>query len=336
MSRQLRTVMIGAGNRANQVIYPAFSSLAQVDIAGICDLDSDRLRQTADRYQIRHRYSGGKLTAYQDMIKELQPDAVVAIGQPHQMYDIWLWCLQQGLNLYIEKPLALTIHQARSLTEAARRNNCVTQVSFQRRYTPMVRELRDECLRRGNIVHALCRFYKYDIADRFDARDHMFDDTVHSIDTLRWICGSDIVSVESDVKRIQTQDINFIAATLYFANGANGYLLNSWSSGKRIFSVEMHAPGIFAEAEHEGKGYLYADGDVQGIEYDTRAVAGSNDFYVYTGVQAAAADFVRACLQGGQPACHFADALKTIETAEIILAQALLTSQSKTSGIAEV
>ena len=324
MHRQLKTVMIGAGSRANDVIYPAFASLAQVDMIGICDIDNDRLHQTADRYQISNRYSAGSITAYQDMIKDLQPDAVVAIGQPHLMYDIWLWCLQQGLNLYIEKPLALNIHQARSLAETACRNNCVTQVSFQRRYTPMVRMLKDRCLKHGNIVHALCRFYKYDIADRFDARDHMFDDTVHSIDTLRWICGSEIIKIESDVKRVQTQDINFIAATLYFANGANGYLLNSWSSGKRIFAVEMHSPGVFAEAEHEAKGFLYADGDLQGVEYDTRTAAGSDEAYVYTGVRAAAEDFANACLKGGQPECHFADALKTMEAAEIILAQALL------------
>ncbi len=262
------------------------------------------------------------------MVTDLQPDAVVAIGQPHLMYDIWLWCLERGLNLYIEKPLALSLHQARSLTEAARRNNCVTQVSFQRRYTPMVRKLRGICLQHGGIVHALCRFYKHDIADRFDARDHMFDDTVHSIDTLRWICGSEIVRIESDVKRVRTHDINFIAATLYFENGSNGYLLNSWSSGKRIFAVEMHAPGIFAEAEHESKGSLYEDGDLQGKAFDAQTEAGSSEAFIYTGVRAAAEDFANACLQGGQPECHFADALKTMEAAEVILAQALL----KTSG----
>ena len=43
-------------------------------------------------------------------------------------------------------------------------------------------------------------------------------------------------------------------------NGATGVLLNSWTSGRRIFRVQMHAPRICVEAEHEGKGVLYADG----------------------------------------------------------------------------
>lgn len=324
MAGKLRVAMIGAGKRANAVIYPAFHSLENVEIVGICDIDPQRLQETADRYQVSARYGEKGVYDYQRMIEEVKPDAVVAVGQPHIMYDIWVWCLEQGLPLYVEKPLALSIHQARSLAELARRNHCVTQVSFQRRYTPMVKKLREECAKRGDMIHAVCRFYKCDMKDRFDARDHMMDDCVHSIDTLRWACGSEVKKIESSVKRIGTTDINFISAVLHFENGAVGHLINSWASGKRIFSLEMHAPGIYAEAEHEDKGYLYADGDVKGQEFDTREVAGSDELYVFTGVQAAAADFVNACLNGGQPACCFDDAVKTMEVAEKILAQALL------------
>ena len=119
-------------------------------------------------------------------------------------------------------------------------------------------------------------------------------------------------------------DINFISAILHFKNGAVGHLINSWSSGKRIFSVEMHAPGIFVEAEHEAKGHLYADGDVLGQEFDTREVAGSDEFYVYTGVQAAARDFVEGCLNHYQPECCFSNTLEIMKVAETILAQSLL------------
>lgn len=324
MIRKLKVVMVGAGDRANQVIYPAFNSLDYVDMIGICDIDANRLNTTADRYNIARRYGEGGVFDYQKMMIELEPDAAVVVGQPHIMYDIWKWCLEKKINLYIEKPFALSIHQARSLETIARRNHCVTQVSFQRRYTPMVKLLREKCLERGDIVHALCKFYKCQISDFFGARDHMMDDCVHSIDTLRWICGGDVECMESDVKRIGTSDINFISAALHFSNGANGYLINSWSSGKRIFAVEMHAPSIYAEAEHEGKGYLYKDGDTKGIEYDAKAVAGSDDLFIYTGVQASAADFSLACLNGSQPACNFSDALKTMDVAEKILAMALL------------
>ncbi|RIK43327.1 MAG: gfo/Idh/MocA family oxidoreductase [Chloroflexi bacterium] len=316
---KVRIAMIGAGSMANRVHYPSLASFADVEIAALCDIDERRLLATANKYEIEGRY-----TDYRKMVEEVAPDAIYAIGQPHIMYDIWVWCLQQGLNLCIEKPMGITLHQARVLAHLAEQHNCITQVSFQRRTCPMVVQLRNECLRRGPLVHAECHFFKWEPQPYLHARDHLMDDGVHAIDTLRWMCGGEVVGVESRCKRIGTPDINFISAFLEFDNGATGVLINSWTSGRRIFRVEMHAPGICAEAEHEGKGRLYADGDTTGREFDTRTVAGSDELYVYAGFQAKNREFIDAVKQGTQPQTHFGDALKTMEVAETILAQSLL------------
>jgi virulence factor len=86
----------------------------------------------------------------------------------------------------------------------------------------------------------------------------------------------------------------------------------------------MHAPGICVEAEHEGKGMLYAQGDTQGVAYDTREIAGSDELYVYGGFQAKNREFIDCLKTGQQPGSNFADALKTMEVAFRILAQDLL------------
>ena len=152
-----RIAMIGAGGMANGVHYPSLASFDDVEITAICDLNKERLNTTANTYKIENRYEN-----YVKMIEDTTPDGVYVIGQPHYMYDIWTWYLNQGLNLYIEKPMGLSIHQARSLAELAEKNNCITQVSFQRRSCPMVVMLREKCLERGPITHAICTFYKTD------------------------------------------------------------------------------------------------------------------------------------------------------------------------------
>ncbi|GAC1385876.1 MAG: Gfo/Idh/MocA family oxidoreductase [Herpetosiphon sp.] len=321
LSKNVRVVVIGAGAMANRVHLPSLSSFDDVDIVGVCDLDQDRLATTAATFGISHTF-----TNYQQMITSTAPDAVYAIGQPHLMYDVWMWCLEQGHNLYIEKPLGLTLHQARSLAHIAEQRGCTTQVSFQRRTTPVAAKLRDECLKRGPIVHGVCRFYKCEIKPFLSARDHMMDDGVHAIDTLRWICGGDVLRIESVTKRIQTPDINFISAVLHFDTGATGFLINSWSSGRRIFAAEMHAPGICAEVEHERGGTLYADGNTEGIYFDARTVAGGDNLFVFGGFQAKHREFIDCLKAGTQPESNFADAVKTMEVAERILAQALLHS----------
>lgn len=320
--KKVRVAVIGAGDMAGYVHYPSLASLDEVEIAAICDANEERLNATADKYGIANRYLD-----YRKMVEAVAPGAVYAIGQPHIFYDIWVWCLRQGLNLYIEKPMGITMHQARSLAYLAEKHGCITQVSFQRRICPMVVMLREECLKRGPIVHAVCEFYKCSLGPYLEARDRLIDDGIHAVDTLRWMCGGEVVGIESVAKRVQVPDINFIAALMRFDNGATGLLATSWTSGRRVFRVQMHALGVCAEAEHEGKGYLYADGDSKGTEYDTRKVAGSDELFVYGGFQAKHREFIDAVKTGRQPSSHFGDAVKTMEVAEKILAQALLAAE---------
>jgi len=319
--------MIGAGGMANSVHYPSLASFKDVEIAGVCDLDAARLNSTAEKFGIpqENLYLASSPTTYQDMIAKVKPDGVYAIGQPHLMIDIWLWCLQEGQNLYIEKPMGLTMHQARILTDLAEKNGLITQVSHQRRSSPLLKKMREECLEKGPITHAICEFYKCAISPFDNARDHMMDDCVHSIDTVRWMCGGEVVEVESRCKRIGVPDINWIGATLHFDNGSTGYVLNSWASGRRVFRVQMHAPGIYTDAEVEGKAYLYADGDYAGVEYDCYEVAGGSTNWEAFGFRDKNREFIASLKTGREvTSSPFRDCSKTMEVAETILAQALL------------
>lgn len=316
----MRIAVIGAGSMANRVHYPSLASFDDVRIVAICDLDVGRLHTTADTYGIEKRY-----TDYRTMVEECAPDGVYAIGQPHVMYDIWMWLLQQGQNLYIEKPMGMTWHQARMLAHVAEQKGVITQVSRQRRSCPLLVTLRQECLNRGSITHAICEFFKCAPTPFMDARDHMLDDCTHAIDTVRWMCGGEVVAIESHCKRIGVPDINWIGAMLQFDTGATGVVVTSWSSGRRIFRVQMHALGICADADLEGKAWLYADGDTQGIEYNTRGVAGSDAFYVSGGFRAKTREFIDSLKYGEDvTSSPFRDCLKTMEVAEKVLAQALL------------
>lgn len=324
MPDKVRVAMVGAGVMANAVHYPSLASFEDVEIAAICERDAVRLQTTADRYGVASRYLINSQEDHARMLAEVKPDAVYIIGQPNLMYPLWTWYLERGINLYIEKPMGLSLHQARALAYLAARHGCITQVSFQRRSCPLAVRLHQECLLRGPITHAVCEFYKHSPQPFLDARDHMMDDGVHAIDTLRWLCGGEVVEVQAVTRRVGVPDLNFFTALLRFDNGATGVMLNSWTSGRRVFRVQIHGMGVCAEAEHEDKGALYAEGDTQGVWYDTHEVAGSPELFVYGGFQAKNREFINSVKTGRQPSSCFADALKTMEVAEKILAQGLL------------
>jgi len=315
----IRVALIGAGQMANKVYYPTLSSLEDVEIVGLCDRNSDKRHLTANTYNIEKTYHD-----YKKMVEELLPDAVFAIGHPHTMYDVWMWCLEKGLHLFIEKPLGITLHQTRMLAYMAERKKCITQVGFQRRASPLLKNLTETCKSRGQITYAFVEFIKNASDPFLCARDHMLDDGVHAIDTLRSICEGEVVEIHCITKRIGVPDLNFITATLTFDSGAIGQMHCNWTSGCRAFRVELHAPSICARADLEGKGYLYQDGNTDGIELDARQIAGSDDRIIYCGFLAKIKEFL-SCVQTAQlPSSNFSDALKTHIVAEKILAKDLL------------
>ena len=76
-------------------------------------------------------------------------------------------------------------------------------------------------------------------------------------------------------------------------------------------------PRIAAEADVEGKGYLYADGDTKGVEYDAREVAGGDQTFIFGGFQAKNREFVDSLKTGEEVTTSpFRDCLKTMEVAE--------------------
>jgi predicted dehydrogenase len=330
MKDEVRVAMIGAGRMANSVHYPSLASFPDTRIVGICDLDPVALTRTADQFEIEERHRD-----YREMVERVSPDGVYVIGQPHLMYDIWTWCLQQGLPLCIEKPMGLTIHQARMLAHLAETAGVVTQVSHQRRTSPLLVSLRDQVRATGEVTQAMVQFYKPGPLAMTGARDRMMDDCVHVIDTVRWLCGggpgshsgADVTRVESKCRRIGTPDINWVHATLEFANGAIGFVQCNWASGRRIFRVEMHSPGATAEGDQEGMMSFHsaASRGSGSQEFHAHTVAGSAETFISGGFQAKNREFIESLKTGREvTSSPFRDAVKTMEVAETILAQALL------------
>ena len=142
------------------------------------------------------------------------------------------------------------------------------------------------------------------------------------------MCGGEVVDIESHCKRIGTPDINWIGATMHFDSGATGILVNSWSSGRRVFRVQMHAPNIYCDAEVESKGLLYKDGDYEGEEHDCFEVAGGKSNWEAFGFRDKNREFIDSIKTGNDvTSSPFRDCVKTMQIAEVILAQALLSDE---------
>lgn len=319
--KKARICFVGAGKMANIVHYPSIALCPDVEIVGICDLDERKLHETAATYGIKQTF-----TDYKIMMDTLAPDGVFVIAPPQYAFDIVAWFVRQGIPVFCEKPLGLNLHQTYMLAELAEQGNAITQVGHQRRSSPLMNSLLDACKESGPVTHAVCEFYKYDMQPLFTAQDHIHDDCSHSVDTLRHICNGEVTEIESHVKHIGTPDINWVQATLGFDNGSTGILVNSWASGRRVFRVEIHAPGVYADVELEQEGILYKQGDYHGVHFNAKEIAGGEELFLYGGFRKKHREFIDSIQQGKEmTSSPFRDVAKTMTVVERILAQSLLT-----------
>ena len=313
---KVRVALIGAGGMANSVHYPSLKRFDDVEMAALCDVVPDKLHATAEKFEIGKTYAD-----YRKMIEETGPDAVYVLMPPYHLFDIVMHCLAQKLHVFIEKPPGVTTFQTRNMALDAEKNDCITAVGFQRRHIPLLTKVRAEVEARGPIHQCVCTFYKYtEPAKRYynGAIDILTCDAIHAVDTLRWTGGGEVKSVASDVRNLYGDWPNAFNALISFDSGATGILLANWITGRRFFTVEMHAKGISAFADPDDKAYLYADGNVEGQVLDPKEVAGSQDSFVALGFYQENRHFIDCIKAKQQPMSHFGDAVKTMELVDRI------------------
>ena len=315
--KKLRIAFIGAGGRALMAHYPSLRDIPEAELVAVAELDEQRLHKTCDLYDIKGRYS-----AYRQMLERAKPDAVYAIMPPHHLFDICATVIEHGCHLIIEKPPAVTTEQIRQLAALARRHKVLTGVAFQRRFAPVIRRGKTLCEKRGTVHTAHASFYKNWVGGTpyyRGALDMLTCDGIHAVDTLRYLCGGEVESVASDSRRLDADHWNVHLALVRFSSGATGLLLNNFMAGRRIFSVEVHAPGISFFGDPEEGGQLYADNKTEPIdELDPTVLAGSAEDYRAFGPYDINRHFVDCMLKGKDPETNFDDATKTMELVDAV------------------
>ena len=169
---------------------------------------------------------------YQEMLDQVKPDGVI-IATPNALHvPVGLACVERGVPMLVEKPLADTVEASRSLVDAAERARVPLLVGHHRRHNPLIEKAR-EIVQGGDIgrlaaVSAMWLLQKpadyFEIAWRREAGGGpLLINCIHDIDDLRFVCGEieEVTAVTSStVRGFAVEDS--AAVTLRFAGGAIG------------------------------------------------------------------------------------------------------------------
>jgi predicted dehydrogenase len=142
---RVRLGYIGVGNRGDQV-HDAFLETGSNETAAVCDLRDDYM----DFAIKKSRATPKKYKEYRELLANKDIDAVVIATPDHWHALMMIDACNAGKDVYVEKPLSLTVVEGRKMVEAAERTKRVVQVGTQRRSSPFLMEAA-EFVRGGGI-----------------------------------------------------------------------------------------------------------------------------------------------------------------------------------------
>ena len=132
---RVNVALIGCGGRG-RLLARLMREVPNVEIAAVCDVyDAQAAAAKA--------WAGPRCRAYRDfrqLLEQKDVDAVLVATPDHWHAIPAVLACQAGKDVYVEKPLAHTIKEGRSILEAARRSNRVAQAGTQHRSAPHFRE----------------------------------------------------------------------------------------------------------------------------------------------------------------------------------------------------
>lgn len=223
MARPLKVAILGGGWFGNFHLDNLLR-MDGVEVAALVTGNAARLAEMAKKAPEAHLY------AEQDALfsQEAALDALIVCVPPDSHRDIELEAAKRKINLYLEKPLGVSLAQVRRCEQAIAESNILCSVGYQTRYNPHLDELRRflSDKKAGTVVAkwmgVMPQTPWWRIKERSGGQLH--EQVTHMIDVLRYLFG-EIRSVYStgrtglitDVPNYNVEDCS--ASVLTFENG---------------------------------------------------------------------------------------------------------------------
>lgn len=231
--------LIGCGRIAPNHITAAMNNADALEVVALCDPVREHAERILSFLPEEKRASVRMYEDYREMLRDGAPTLVSIATESGKHASIGLDCLDAGCNVIIEKPIALSMDDARALVSKAKEKNVKLCVNHQNRFNKAVQKIRSavEEGRFGRMLHGTAHilwsrgeeYYAQAPWRGTWAQDGgcLMNQCIHNIDLLRWMMGDEISEVMAYTDRlthdyIQAEDIGM--ALVRFRNGSYGMI----------------------------------------------------------------------------------------------------------------
>jgi len=284
----LKTGLIGCGQFAKKHILNLASMPEKFEITAFCDIVIENAEQYAQKYSI------GKARVFSDyhlMFDKTDLDLVLICLPPFGHQDEVEVAAEHGVNILIEKPIALTSEHAWKMVKAVDKAGIKSQVGFMFRFGAAIDKLKTMILEGsiGQVGLMSARYFCNSLhAPWWRVRDksggQITEQVIHMVDLMRYLMGDPVMvfSIQNNLfhTRIENYTIEDTSGTVMeFRDGGIGVIFASnnaipgkWINDYHIVAEKLTAE--FVDANHAT--FTYTDGE----EVRTEELSSNDNYYM--------------------------------------------------------
>ena len=227
--------LIGCGRISTNHIKAAVNN--KLNIVAVCDVLPEAMENLLKKHGLENDTSVKRYTDYKQMLAENDITLASIATESGIHAEIALYCIDNGVNVIIEKPMAMSMADAEEIIRRSNEKGVKVSACHQNRFNIAIQELRTalEAGRFGTISHGSIHVRWNRNQDYYTqapwrgtwAQDGgcLMNQCIHGIDLLRWMMGDEVEEVYGVTKQqfhdyLECEDIGM--AVVKFKNGAIG------------------------------------------------------------------------------------------------------------------
>jgi predicted dehydrogenase len=234
---KLKFALIGTGGIA-QTYAQAFQQSACCELVAVADINQDSAKAFAEPF------SAKSFSNYQTLAEQTEIDAVIIATPPNSHPEIAIYFMLEGVNVLCEKPLCLSVAEARAIIETAETSNVTFTMATKFRYCEDV--VKAKAILASGVLGEIVQFEnaftaKVDMSKRWNSVKEiagggvLIDNGTHSVDIIRYFLGaiSEVLAVETS----GTQNLPVDENVKLLAKTANGVVASvdlTWGINKEL------------------------------------------------------------------------------------------------------
>jgi predicted dehydrogenase/threonine dehydrogenase-like Zn-dependent dehydrogenase len=236
--------VVGYGGYFRSMLLPLLKAHAGFRLASACSRSGLTVRAAVEN----DGFAKGA-TDYRELVADPEVDVVYVATRHDLHYEVARAAVDAGKAVFVEKPMTMTVADARQLVDAVARKGTLLTVGFNRRFSPhaaRLKQLLDPIAAPKTLayrVNAGALPPEHWLVDPAEGGGRLLGEGVHFFDLLRFLAGSEPVSVKSASPRGKGRDEAAVA--IEFGDGSIGTLVytGSGATGSGKERLEVFAGG---------------------------------------------------------------------------------------------